>query len=82
MLFFADSAERALVQGLMIGLVAAVATATLLVIGVLNNPFRSGFGGLRPIAMERTLWLLDQGREVVQRTGPLPCDASGVPRTR
>lgn len=75
MLFFADSAERALVQGLQIGAVAVTIVVTLSVIRVLDNPF--GSGGLKPVAMERTLNLLEQGRRVVGATGPLPCDADG-----
>jgi amino acid transporter len=79
MLFFADSGERAIVQGTLIGVVAAVITSTLLVIGFLNHPFHPGVGSLRPVAMERTLHILDQERRVVGQTGPLPCDDQGVP---
>jgi hypothetical protein len=79
MLFFADRGERAVVQGVLIGTVAVVITMTLLLIGFLDSPFRSGFGGLRPVAMERTLSLLDQARGVVGDDGPLPCDAQGAP---
>jgi hypothetical protein len=79
MLFFADSGERAIVQAMLIGTVVAVITATLLVIGFLNAPFHPGFGSLRPVAMERTLRILDQEMRVVGETGPLPCDPQGVP---
>lgn len=48
---------------------------TLTVIRVLDDPF--GAGGLKPVAMQRTLTLLEQGRQVVGASGPLPCDASG-----
>ena len=37
-----------------------------------------GFGSLRPVAMERTLRILEQERLVVRETGPLPCDAAGM----
>jgi hypothetical protein len=77
MLFFADSGERAVSQAVMIGSVMAVITATLLLIGFLNDPFRSGYGGLRPDAMERTLRILDEERGVFGESTPLPCDASG-----
>ena len=46
MLFFADSAERAVVQAMMVGSVIAVIAATLLLIRFLDDPFRDGFGGL------------------------------------
>jgi Protein of unknown function (DUF4239) len=77
MLFFADSGEWAVTQAMMIGSVIAVITMTLLLIGFLNDPFRSGYGGLRPDAMERTLRILDQERGVFGQSTPLPCDPSG-----
>jgi hypothetical protein len=80
MLFFADSGERAVVQALLIGSVVAVLTGTLLVIGFLNSPFHRGFGSLRPVAMERTLRILEQERQIVGDTTPLPCDSDGRPR--
>ena len=80
MLFFADRGERALVQGVLIGSVTAVITATMLVIGAIADPYRDDFGGLRPTAMERTLNLLDQVGAVAGSTAPPPCDASGEPR--
>ena len=49
MLFFADSGERAVVQGLLMGSVVAVMVATLLLIGVLDRPYRAGPGELRPV---------------------------------
>ena len=78
MLFFADRAERAVVQGVLIGTVMTVIVATLLVVEFFDNPYDRGFGSLRPVAMERTLRILDQGRRVVDETGPLPCDATGA----
>ena len=79
MLFFADSAERAVVQGMMIGSVIAVITATLLLIRFLDDPFRDGFGSLQPVAMERALRTLDAERRVVGDTGAVPCNVSGRP---
>jgi amino acid transporter len=79
MLFFADSAERAATQALLMGAVIAVITATLLLIRFLDDPFREGFGGLKPVAMERTLGILDQERRTVGDRGALPCDSGGKP---
>ena len=77
MLFFADSGERAVVQAVLIGTVVAVMTATILLIRYLDNPYRSGTGSLKPVAMQQTLRLLDQERRIVGDTTPIPCDARG-----
>ena len=79
MLFFADSEEHAIVQGMMIGSVVAVLAASLLLLRFLDNPFQSGVGGLRPVAMERTLRILDEAQRVVRASGPVPCNAEGEP---
>ena len=77
MLFFADRAERAVVQGLLIGSVVSVITALLLLLNVLDNPFHHGIGGLRPVAMERTLRIIDQELKIAGYVDPPPCDARG-----
>ena len=77
MLFFADSGERAVVQAVLIGTVMTVIVATLLVVEFFDNPFDRGFGSLRPVAMERTLRILEEERLVVEETGPVPCDSAG-----
>jgi Protein of unknown function (DUF4239) len=79
MLFFADSAERATSQAMLIGSATAVVTATLLAIHALDNPYRPGIGSLRPVAMERTLVFLDKARAVVKDTAALPCTSEGAP---
>lgn len=79
-LFFADSGERAVSQAMLMGSVAAVVATTLILLWFLDNPYHRGFGGLRPVAMERTLDTLDQGRRVVDQRGPLPCDSEGHAR--
>jgi hypothetical protein len=78
MLFFADSGERVVVQAMLIGTVVAVMAATILLIRFLDNPYRPGVGSLKPVAMERTLRLLDQERRIVGDTTPVPCDARGA----
>jgi hypothetical protein len=82
MLFFADSAERATTQALLMGSVTAVISVMLLLLVFLDSPFRSGVGALRPVAMERTLRIVDQGLGAlgVNGTAALPCDAAGRPR--
>jgi hypothetical protein len=76
-LFFADSGERAVVQALLMGSVAAVIVAMLLLLRFLDNPFHSSVGGLQPVAMERTLGIVAQELRVANRTEALPCDADG-----
>ena len=78
-LFFADSGERAKSQAMLMGSVVAVLTALLLLIQFLDDPYRGGFGGLQPVAMERTLGILEQERGLTGETGALPCDAEGEP---
>jgi len=77
MLFFADSGERAIVQGTLIGGVTIVITSTLLLINVLDNPFRPGVGGLKPVAMERTLEIMDEVLPLIGGADP-PCDDLGA----
>jgi hypothetical protein len=77
-LFFADSGEGPVVQGMLMGAVISVIVMLLLLIQFLDNPFHRGTGSLRPDAMERTLRIIDQARAVVGDDAPLPCDARGV----
>jgi hypothetical protein len=79
MLFFADSSERAVVQALMIGSVTAVIVTTLLMLRVLDHPYSPHAGGLRPVAMERTLVTLQEARDALGLKNPIPCDAAGRP---
>jgi hypothetical protein len=80
MLFFADSGERAVTLGLLMGSVVAVIVATLLLISVLDRPYRPGLGQLRPVAMEQALALIDQARGALGEDDPPPCDAEGRAR--
>ncbi len=79
MLFFADSGERAVVQATMMGGVAVLVSSMLLLLWFLDNPYHAGVGGLRPIAMQSTLDLLQQESSVVGRVHA-PCDEEGSPR--
>src|SRR6476646_7615054 len=80
MLFFADSAERAVVQATMMGGVAIVISSMLLLLWFLDNPYHSGVGGLRPVAMERAIGILVQEAAEVGGKLTIPCDARGDPR--
>ena len=81
MLFFADSGERPIVQGMLMGSVVAVLTVLLLLLNGLDNPFHPGVGGLEPVAMERSLRIIDEALGAVQTQVRLPCDAVGTPTT-
>ncbi len=81
MMFFADSGERAIVQATMIGGVAIVISSTLLLVWFLDNPYHSGVGGLRPVAMERGLRILDHEAAIVGGRRLIPCDERGIPRS-
>jgi hypothetical protein len=79
MLFFADRNEGAITQALLMGSVVSVIVSMLLLIGFLDNPFHEGVGGVRPVAMERTLDIIDQALQAANRNVTLPCDARGIP---
>jgi Protein of unknown function (DUF4239) len=78
MLFFADSAEGAVSQAMLMGSATTVIVVTLAAINALDNPYRDGVGQIRPIAMERSLRILDTARVVLSVRAPLPCDARGA----
>jgi len=80
MLFFADRAERKKVQAMLIGGVAVVISSTLLLLWFLDNPYHGGFGALRPVAMQRTIELLEQEADVAGSDFTIPCDEQGTPR--
>ena len=77
MLFFADRAERAATQGLLMASVTVVISFSLLLLTFFNNPYGDGFGNLRPVAMERALRLIDVELAVVGLDLRPPCDGHG-----
>jgi hypothetical protein len=74
MLFFADPGEGATAQSVLMGSVTTVVVSMLLLIGFLDSPFHKGIGGVRPVAMERNLRIIDQALKAVGQ--PLPCPAT------
>src|SRR5262245_18784771 len=80
MLFFADSAESALTQGMLMGSVTVVITILLLLLMFFDHPHGSGVGRLQPVAMERTLRLIDIEAQAAGITVNAPCDDDGNPR--
>ena len=78
MLFFADSGERAVSQAMLIGSATTVVVATLLAMYALDNPYQEGVGSIRPVAMERSLGILDEARGILDDDAAVPCDERGV----
>jgi hypothetical protein len=79
MLFFADRGERATVQALLMGSVVSVIVTLLILLQFLDNPFNGGVGGLKPVAMERALIVIDQELQITDHDETIPCDARGNP---
>ena len=79
MLFFADSGEGVYTQALLMGAVASVVVGMLLLIRFLDSPFHTGVGGVRPVAMERTLRIIDDELRIANQDIVLPCDERGEP---
>jgi len=79
MLFFADRGEGAVTQGMLMGAVTSVLVVMLLLLIFLNSPFHKGVGGLRPVAMERTLGIVDQALGATGKTIKAPCNGEGKP---
>jgi hypothetical protein len=80
-LFFADRGERAVVQSLLMGSVVAVIVTMLLLLYALDHPFVEGVGGLDPVAMERSLRIVDEALRDIGAEVPVPCGPDGVART-
>lgn len=78
--FYADSAERARAQAMLVGSATTALVVTLLAIHVLDNPYRPGLGSIEPIAMERMLAVVDEARAALGDVAPPPCDDAGVAR--
>jgi hypothetical protein len=77
-LFYADSDERARSQAMMVGSATTALVVTLLAIHALDNPYRAGLGSIRPVAMQRSLGMVDHARAVIHDTAPVPCNPAGV----
>ena len=77
MLFFADRAEGAVTQGMLMGSVTVVITLLLFLLVFFDHPHGDGVGRLQPTAMERTLRLIDTQLEVAGITVTPPCDEHG-----
>ena len=77
LLFFADPAEGAITQGVLMGSVTVVISLLLLLLMFFNHPHGEGVGRLHPTAMERTLRLMDIQVDAVGLDVSPPCDERG-----
>lgn len=74
-LVMADPREHILVQGVMIGGVAAMVPIGLLLINFLDHPYRPGAGSIQPREMAATLTTMREQAPALR----LPCRGDGVP---
>jgi hypothetical protein len=73
-LVMADPREHMLVQGAMIGGVAAMVTIGLLLVNFLDHPYRSAPGSIQPREMTVTLTMAREQEPALR----LPCRGDGV----
>ena len=77
LLFFADRAEGAVTQSVLMGSVTVVITLLLFLLVFFDHPHGGGVGRLQPTAMERTISLIDTQLEVAGLDVTPPCDEHG-----
>jgi hypothetical protein len=80
MLFFADRAERATTQALLMGSVTVVICLLLMLLVFFDHPHGDGIGRLQPTAMERTIRIIDDELDVTDVGLEVPCDEHGATR--
>jgi hypothetical protein len=80
MLFFADPSEGAVTQAMLMGSVTAAITMLFLLLVALDRPFSGSVGRLEPVAMERSLRLVDDALAAIDREVAIPCDGAGGTR--
>ena len=77
-MFFADRREHFIVQGSLIGAIAALVVSGLLLVWFLDHPYQNQSGSIKPDEMERQLVIVHaEHRAVVPR-----CDEAGRPIAR
>jgi len=80
LLFFADPAEGALTQAVLMGSVTVVVSLLMMLLVFFNHAHGDGVGRLQPTAMERTIRLIGTEAQLVGVTVNAPCDSDGNPR--
>jgi protein-S-isoprenylcysteine O-methyltransferase Ste14 len=77
-MFFADRRENFVVQGSLIGAIAALVVAGLLLVWFLDHPYEDNSGSIKPDEMERQLVIVESEHKGAQ----VPCDDNGTPVVR
>ncbi|MBD7982310.1 bestrophin-like domain [Oerskovia merdavium] len=77
MLFFADSAEGAVTQSVLMGSVTLVISLMLCLLVFFDHPHGHQVGKLQPVAMQRTLVLIDTQLGAAGLSVTPPCDEDG-----
>jgi hypothetical protein len=80
MCFYADPAEPAVVQALMIGAVTTMVVAGMLVVRFLDRPYEDASGSIKPVAMTMTLGQIEAQNPASQSGAAEFCDEDGGPR--
>jgi len=75
-LLFTDRREAFLVQGAMMGVVAGMVAASLVLVWFLDHPYEGHSGSIEPTEMERTIANMEHERPGFTP----PCTATGGPR--
>jgi hypothetical protein len=76
-LSFADSGERLLVQGLMVGAVTALFVSSMLLVVFLDHPHENTYGSIEPDAMTRTLESMEGEQRASGQRLRVPCNDQG-----
>jgi hypothetical protein len=74
---YADRGESFALQAAMIGTVTAVVVAGLLIVRFLDRPYENRSGSITPVAMIRTLRLIDLAQQQQRLRIAVPCDERG-----
>ena len=75
----ADRQGSFVVQACAVASVAAMATATLLLVWFLDHPFANETGSIQPIEMEETLRVIAEERTPANRRDSSPAQKTGIP---
>jgi hypothetical protein len=80
MCFYADPAEPAFVQALMMGAVTTMVVAGLLVVRFLDRPYNGASGSIKPTVMRMTLRGMEETSRATGMGAARLCDERGRPR--
>jgi hypothetical protein len=80
MCFYADPAEPAVVQALMMGAVTTMVVAGMLVVRFLDRPYADASGSIKPTVMTMTLRAMEAQGEALGTRARRLCDERGQPR--